>query len=205
MILPSVSETLAAAIRHPALESVLSALGGGALRERLAGLTDTAKALIAGQVAADLRRPVIVVVPTNAQAERFAATLQFFYTAFAGQQATPVAVLPALDAMPWQDVAPHAEILETRAVSLWRYAAGMTRVVVAPAAATLLRLGDAASYAGQARSLRRDENVSLDDLVAGVTQGRANAVLAASIFHFGEATIRAAKSRLAAAGLPVRL
>src|SRR6266702_1417766 len=45
---------------------------------------------------------------------------------------------------------------------------------------------------------------SLDDLVAGVTQGRANAVLAASIFHFGEATIRDAKSRLAAAGLPVR-
>ena len=166
MILPSVSETLAAAIRHPALESVLSALGRGAVRERLAGLTDTAKALIAGQVAAELRRPVIVVVPTNAQAESFAATLQFFFTAFAGQEATPVAVLPALDAMPWQDAAPHAEILETRAVTLWRYASGMTRVVVAPAAAILLRLADAASYTGQARSLKRDENVSLDDLVA---------------------------------------
>jgi cyclase len=46
---------------------------------------------------------------------------------------------------------------------------------------------------------------SVDDLVAGVTEGHANAVLAASIFHFGEATIRDAKTRLAAAGLPVRL
>jgi cyclase len=46
---------------------------------------------------------------------------------------------------------------------------------------------------------------SLDDLVAGVTQGRANAVLAASIFHFGEATIHDAKARLATAGLPVRM
>ncbi len=46
---------------------------------------------------------------------------------------------------------------------------------------------------------------SLDDLVAGVTEGHANAVLAASIFHFGEVTIRDAKTRLAAAGLPVRL
>jgi cyclase len=46
---------------------------------------------------------------------------------------------------------------------------------------------------------------SLDDLVAGVTEGHANAVLAASIFHFGEATIRDAKTRLAAAGLSVRL
>ena len=46
---------------------------------------------------------------------------------------------------------------------------------------------------------------SLDDLVAGVTEGHANAVLAASIFHFGEATVRDAKLRLAAAGLSVRL
>jgi cyclase len=46
---------------------------------------------------------------------------------------------------------------------------------------------------------------SLDDLVAGVTQGHANAVLAASIFHFGEATIAEAKARLAAAGLAMRM
>jgi len=46
---------------------------------------------------------------------------------------------------------------------------------------------------------------AVDDLVAGVTEGHASAVLAASIFHFGEATIRDAKARLAAAGLPVRL
>ena len=46
---------------------------------------------------------------------------------------------------------------------------------------------------------------SLDDLVAGVTEGHANAVLAASIFHFGEATVREAKARLAGAGLPVRI
>src|SRR6266849_4927888 len=45
---------------------------------------------------------------------------------------------------------------------------------------------------------------SLDDLVAGVAQGHANAVLAASIFHFGQATIHDAKARLAAAGIAVR-
>ena len=44
----------------------------------------------------------------------------------------------------------------------------------------------------------------LDDLVAGVKQGHASAVLAASIFHFGEATIDDAKARLAADGIPVR-
>jgi cyclase len=45
---------------------------------------------------------------------------------------------------------------------------------------------------------------SLDDLVEGVTKGHASAVLAASIFHFGQATIAEAKAALAKAGLPVR-
>ena len=45
---------------------------------------------------------------------------------------------------------------------------------------------------------------NLDHLVAGVIEGGASAVLAASIFHFGEATIAEAHARLAAAGLPVR-
>ncbi len=46
---------------------------------------------------------------------------------------------------------------------------------------------------------------SLDDLVAGVTEGHASAVLAASIFHFGQYTIREAKERMGTAGIPVRM
>jgi cyclase len=46
---------------------------------------------------------------------------------------------------------------------------------------------------------------SLDDLVEGVTEGHASAVLAASIFHFGTFTIRQAKEHMAAFGVPVRL
>ncbi|MES1973936.1 MAG: imidazole glycerol phosphate synthase subunit HisF [Pseudomonadota bacterium] len=44
----------------------------------------------------------------------------------------------------------------------------------------------------------------LQDLVAGVLEGHASAVLAASIFHFGEASIADAHAALAAAGVPVR-
>ncbi len=44
----------------------------------------------------------------------------------------------------------------------------------------------------------------LEDLVSGVVEGHASAVLAASIFHFGQATIGEAKARLAGAGIPVR-
>jgi len=46
---------------------------------------------------------------------------------------------------------------------------------------------------------------TLDHLVEGVTKGKASAVLAASIFHFGDFTIGQAKAHMAAAGIPVRL
>ena len=45
---------------------------------------------------------------------------------------------------------------------------------------------------------------SLDHLVEGVTEGHASAVLAASIFHFGQHTVAEAHAALRAAGLPAR-
>ena len=46
---------------------------------------------------------------------------------------------------------------------------------------------------------------NLDHMVEGIRDGHATAVLAASIFHFGEYSIREAKEHMAKAGLPVRL
>jgi cyclase len=46
---------------------------------------------------------------------------------------------------------------------------------------------------------------NLDHLVEGVVQGKADAVLAASIFHFGEHTVGEAKRHMAEHGIEVRL
>jgi imidazole glycerol-phosphate synthase subunit HisF len=46
---------------------------------------------------------------------------------------------------------------------------------------------------------------NLDHLVEGIRDGHASAVLAASIFHFGEYSVREAKTYMANAGLPMRL
>ena len=46
---------------------------------------------------------------------------------------------------------------------------------------------------------------TLDHLADGVSEGKADAVLAASIFHFGEYTINQAKQRMRARGIEVRL
>jgi len=45
---------------------------------------------------------------------------------------------------------------------------------------------------------------TLEHLAAGLQEGKANAVLAASIFHFGTFTIQEAKAHLASQGIPVR-
>jgi cyclase len=46
---------------------------------------------------------------------------------------------------------------------------------------------------------------TLDHLADGIQLGHADAVLAASIFHYGEFTVAQAKARMAARGIPVRL
>jgi cyclase len=45
---------------------------------------------------------------------------------------------------------------------------------------------------------------TLEHLAEGVLEGGADAVLAASIFHFGEHTVGEAKAHLASRGIPVR-
>jgi cyclase len=46
---------------------------------------------------------------------------------------------------------------------------------------------------------------NLEDLVAGILEGRADAVLAASIFHYGEYSVRQAKELMASRGIEVRM
>jgi cyclase len=46
---------------------------------------------------------------------------------------------------------------------------------------------------------------NLQHLVDGITKGHADAVLAASIFHYGEYTVGQAKEYMASQGIPVRL
>jgi cyclase len=45
---------------------------------------------------------------------------------------------------------------------------------------------------------------NLDHLVEAIADGRADAVLCASIFHYGQYTVREAKERMRDAGIPVR-
>jgi transcription-repair coupling factor (superfamily II helicase) len=172
MLFPAVTEVLSRLGRHPAVDEVVESLRHGSPEEALAGLTPPAKALVIALVAAELRRPAVVVVETGRAAEEMLEPLSFFYRTFggitpvSGGTAGAVSLLPALDALPGQGAGPHPDILETRAATLSHFVSGQTSVVIAPVAATLLSFAAPEFYEGLSLSLVRDQETSLEDVLA---------------------------------------
>src|SRR3970040_1517276 len=102
MILPHVAELLGRIGRHAAVEASFEQLRRGAGEVRVAALTDTAKPLYAAHIAAVLDRPVVVVTDSSRRADALAEPLRYFYHALSGKPDAAVALLPALDVLPYQ-------------------------------------------------------------------------------------------------------
>src|SRR5260221_3006624 len=163
MILPVVRERLERLLRLSAVEGALGALRSGESKIQFSGLQPTAKALLATHLAGQLRRPAFFLVASNKQAESIAETLRFFASVFSTGN---VAVLPAFDTLPWDARSPHADILERRAATLFRLATGQASFVVAPVSAALWRYRSYDSYELLTRTLKTDDEVSLDAFIA---------------------------------------
>src|SRR5277367_3413330 len=164
MILPAVRERLDAVLRHPSVEGALGALRAGAQHISLSGLHDVAKALLAAYLTHELRRPAFFVTESNRRAESLAETVRFFSAIFPGALGG-VTTLPAFDTLPWQSQSPHPDILERRAATLFRLADGQISLVIAPVTAALWRYQDPYVYLSLARTLARDTEVPLEDLL----------------------------------------
>ena len=164
MILPAVRERLEALLRHPSVDGVVGEVHAGGHLVGLSGLQDVAKALITAYVAHELRRPAFFVTESNRRAEELAESLRFFCQIFPGPTGG-VAVLPAFDSLPWDSQAPHADILERRAATLYRLASGEVSIVIAPVPAALWRYQDPYIYLTLARTLAKDAEVLHEELI----------------------------------------
>jgi transcription-repair coupling factor (superfamily II helicase) len=165
MILSGVSESLARVGRLKAIEETLDRIHRSGGDVRLAGLTDSAKALLIPLAFADLGRPLIVLVDSNERAEDLLAPLRWFYRALTGKPGSRVLVLPASDVLPYEGRSPHPEISEDRAVALWRFASGEADIVVAPIASALTRMRERDFYRQLARTIERDQDIPLDEFL----------------------------------------
>ena len=165
MILPVVRERLEPLLRQPGLESALVELRTSGRHTAVSGLQDVAKALACAYVASELRRPAFLIVDSNKRAEAIAETVRFFGNVFPSTLGG-IALLPAFDSLPWEARSPHADILERRAATLYRLAAGQLSLVIAPVQAALWRYRDFTDYFDLARQLERDTEIGLEALIA---------------------------------------
>ena len=150
--------------RHPGFMDALRKLPGGGAS--LSGLTTTAKAVYSVMLWQNTGRPLLIVVDGNQEAEALSEAIDTFFRLLAADARESPQLLPALDVLPMQKLSPHAEILEARAVALWRLAAGRAPITVLPVAAALLRIEHADYYRQLALRLKVGDELPLGDVVA---------------------------------------
>jgi len=165
MILHLVSELLARVARRPVVEEALDSLRRTSGEVRLAGLTDSAKALLVPLAAAEFGRPAILLVESNQRAEALLEPVRYFYRAITGKPGRRVAHLPSHEVFPYENRSPHAEISEDRAVALWRFATGEADLLIAPVETAVWRYREREFYRRLARTIARDESIPHEELL----------------------------------------
>jgi len=165
MILPFVRELLADAETAPSFQRAATHLKASAGRIRVSGLTPTARALHYALLQKASGRPLLVVVSDNRVAEEMLPVLQSLCELSGAATPDSVAYLPARDVLPFENLSPHPEIQEQRARALWKISSGEASVVLAPFAATTVRLREAEYYRGLARTVSRGDWLELDKLI----------------------------------------
>ncbi len=165
---PAVRDLFQTLSRHEAFQELLAKL---VRREAgpfaLSGLTSAAKALYLVLTWQATERPLVVLVDGNQQAETLHELTQTFFDLLIGRpEAGKPQLLPALDVLPGQNLSPHTEIAEQRAIGLWRLSAESVPITIAPVASALLRTHSADYYRRLALSIRTGEELPLDTIEA---------------------------------------
>ncbi len=165
MALPFVRELFADVEKLPAFVRVASRLKEGTGRISVSGLTPTAKALLLVLAQRTIGRPLIFVVSDNRAAEELLPVVQGFAELLDSAEPESIVTLPTRDVLPFQNLSPHPEIQEERAAALWKIATGAVSILIAPIAATTIRLASTEYYTDLARTIRRGETIDTEPLL----------------------------------------
>jgi len=165
MVSSFVRELFADVEKLPAFSRAASHLKENTSRISVSGLTPTAKALLLVLLQRASGRPLIVIVSDNRAAEDLLPVLQGFAELTGATDPESIVTLPTRDVLPFQNLSPHPEIQEERATALWKIASGAVSLVVAPIAATTIRLASTEYYTDLARTIRRGETFDIEALV----------------------------------------
>jgi len=165
---PAVRDLFQTLSRHPAFQEILTkALRHEDSELALAGLTPTAKALYLVLLWQLTERPLLVVTDGNQSAETLLELTETFFDLLIGRpEVGRPQLLPALDVLPGQNLSPHTEISEQRAIGLWRMTAAKVPITIAPVGSALLRIHKGDYYRRLAVELRVGEELPLETIEA---------------------------------------
>lgn len=167
MIHPSIRDLFQRLSRHASFHELVRRLTSEAPATlSLSGLTNTAKAIYLVLLWQATERPMLVVVDGNKQAEALFELVDTFHELLvpASEGSRPQA-LPALDVLPGQNLSPHTEIAQQRAVALWRLATRRIPLTITPVTSALLKIEPPEYYRQLALTLRNGEEVPLEDVI----------------------------------------
>jgi transcription-repair coupling factor (superfamily II helicase) len=166
MILPFVREIFAELEQASGFERVRRHLSLGAGRRRVSGLTWTARALYLPLMVRAAKQPAIAIVADNKAAEALEPLVKAGCELTGAVDPARVVRFPAHDVLPFENLSPHPDVQEQRAVALWKLATGAVDILIAPVEAAALKLFDLEYYAGLAVTLKRGEEVDIETLTA---------------------------------------
>jgi transcription-repair coupling factor (superfamily II helicase) len=166
MILPFVRELFANLGSSPSVDRVRQGLASGVGRRRVSGLTATARAMYLPLLVRAAKAPVLVVVSDNRAAEELQLAVQAACDLTGEIDKSAVVRLPAHDVLPFENLSPHPEIQEHRAVTLWKIARGDARLIIMPVESACYRIFSAEHYANLACTLHRGEEADPETLLA---------------------------------------
>ncbi len=166
MILPFVREFFADLDKSPSVDRLRQALASGVGRRRVSGLTATARALYLPLFVRIAKVPVFVVVSDNRAAEALQLAVQAACDLTGELDRNAVVRLPAHDVLPFENLSPHPDLQEQRAVTLWKIARGAARLIILPIESACYRVFSAEHYANLTVTLRRGEETDPEILAA---------------------------------------
>ena len=166
MILPFIREVLADLERSPGFEQSARHLAAGRGRRRVSGLTATARAMYLPLLVRAAKQPAIVLTADNKAADALALAVRAACELTGAMTPDAVVKLPAHDVLPFENLSPHPEVQEQRAVALWKIATGAAQMVIAPVEAAAQKLFRASYYAELACTLKRGGWHDLDQLTS---------------------------------------
>ena len=133
----------------------------------LAGLVNGAKALTLAALQNATGRRLAIVSRRNKDLEALEPDLKFFHRTFKQAEASDADVfsLPASESDPYSGTSPHAELLERRALALWRLSEGAGDLVLLTARSLLQRFIAPEEVRQSVVRLRVGEELPLDELL----------------------------------------